>query len=60
MDKRKREALGTGIFIMAVLFGDIFGGYTFKWIWIIGIGVLFLFFAIVPDNNSPIRFIERD
>lgn len=57
MNKRKKEALGTGIFIIMVLLGDMFEGTLFKWAWVIGIVALFLFFAIVPGYDKP---LERD
>jgi len=59
MDKRKREALGTGIFIILVLLGDMFGGEAFKWAWILLIGVLFVFFSFITDDNKPKKFEER-
>lgn len=59
MNKRKKEALGTGMLIVMILFGDMFGGTAFKWVWIIGIVTLFLFFAIVPGDNKP-KPLERE
>lgn len=53
MSRHKKGTIGTGIFIFAILFGDMFGGNVFKWAWIIGVGALFIFFAIVPDDNKP-------
>jgi len=60
MIKREREILGTTIFILLILLGETFGGDAFKWVWIIGMGALFLFFAVIPGGGKPNKFKERD
>ena len=59
MKSKEKEVLITGLFIIFVLFGDMFGGFVFKWVWIIGVSALFLFFTIVKDDSKPKKF-ERE
>jgi len=58
--KHASETTGTSIFILAMVFGGIFGGDIFELSCTIAITALFLFFAIVPGDGKPKKFEERD
>jgi len=60
MKAKELDTLLPGLFILLVLFGDTYGGDTFKWFWVIGWVVVFLFFVLLPDDNKPRKFVERD